>query len=118
MVLLTGMNEWIRLLALLVVFVFVLGITAFTTRWIGQYQKQQFSGQNIELLDCARLTNNKYIQIVRVGEKYFAIAVCKDTVTMLCEVHKEMLQEGKVAPQRFQDLFAKVINKDSGNQVK
>ena len=45
----------------------------------------------MELMETLRISNNKYLQIVRVGESYFCMAVCKDTVTMLGEIQKEEL---------------------------
>ena len=85
-------NSYAQLLTVLVIFVVVLGATALTTKWIAGYQKQQGLMGNIELLDAARLGNNKYIQIVRIGESYYAVAVCKDSVTLLGEIPAEQLQ--------------------------
>ena len=48
-------------------------------------------GTNMEIVDTLRISASKYLQIIRVGDKYFAIAVCKDTVTMLTEVSKDSL---------------------------
>ena len=45
----------------------------------------------MEIVDTLRISASKYLQIIRVGDKYFAIAVCKDTVTMLTEVSKDSL---------------------------
>lgn len=45
----------------------------------------------MEIVDTLRISTTKYLQIVRVGDKYFAIAVCKDTVTMLTEISKDSL---------------------------
>ena len=81
----------VQFLTVLVMFIFVLGITYFTTRYIAKVQKVQMSNKNMELIDTLRISNNKYLQIVRVGGKYFCMAVCKDTVTMLGEVQKEEL---------------------------
>lgn len=116
MMLLTGANSFAQLIAILVVFVVVLLATAFTTKWIANYQKQQNIGNNIELLDATRLGNNKYIQIVRVADRYIALAVCKDTVTVLCEINEEQLQKETVQGQNFKELFDKMIKKNSGNR--
>lgn len=116
--LLTGRSDsYAQFLAVLVIFVLVLGVTALTTRWIANYQKQQNVNCNIEVMDTARITNNKYIQIIRVGETYMVIAVCKDTVTMLGEVPKEQLKDisQMQKSKNFKELFEKAIKKDSGN---
>ncbi len=85
------MESFVQLLTVLFIFVFVLVITYLTTRWIGNYQKARNSGTNIELLDAHRLNQGQYIQIVRIGDRYLALAVGKDSVTLLCELTEEEL---------------------------
>jgi len=105
----------------LIIFVLVLGVTAYTTRWIANYQKQQNVNCNIEVIETTRISNNKYIQIVRVGETYKVIAVCKDTVTLLGEVPVEQLKgtyfsEGSDQRRKnFKELLAQAVKKDSSN---
>lgn len=108
--LLTGRgNSYLEFIAILFIFVAVLAITAFTTRWIANYQKKLGFSGNVELMEAARLGNNKYVQIVRIGDKYLALAVCKDTVTVLCEISKEELKE--ITPQAFTDSFKGILEK-------
>ncbi|MBE5874854.1 MAG: hypothetical protein E7287_10705 [Lachnospiraceae bacterium] len=113
MLLLTG-SSYAQFITVLVVFVIVLGITAWTTKWIANYQKKQAVNCNIQLLEAARLGNNKYIQIVRVGDTYMVLAVCKDTVTMLGEISPEQLKEtGDSKDTGFKQLLEKMMHKDS-----
>ena len=117
-VILTGRSDsYAQLITVLLIFVVVLGVTAFTTKWIANYQKQQGINCNIEIIETSRISNSKYIQLVRIGHTYVAIAVCKDTVTMLGEIPKEQLEEttGTNGGINFKDLFDKVVKKDSGN---
>lgn len=104
-------DSYVQFMTVLILFVFVLGITAFVTKWIGGYQKSRSVGANMELIESLRLSNNKYVQIVRVGRKYLAVAVCKDTVTMLSEVPEEDLNfpEGSLgSASTFRDVLAKI----------
>ncbi len=94
MLLTAGGAGYAQFITVLLIFVAVLGVTAWTTRWIANYQKQQYVNENIEVIETTRIANNKYIQIIRAGEKYMVIAVCKDTVTMLGEIPGEQLKEG------------------------
>ena len=80
-----------QFVTVIILFLFVLGVTYFVTRWISGFQKTQMIGTNMEIVDTLRISASKYLQIIRVGDKYFAIAVCKDTVTMLTEVSKDSL---------------------------
>lgn len=80
-----------QLLTLLIIFIFVLAVTYYVTRFVGNYQKNKMSGSNINILETMRIANNKYIQIVKIGSRVFAIAVAKDTVSYLCELDEDEL---------------------------
>ncbi len=104
-------DSYMQFITVLLLFVFVLAITAFVTKWIGGYQKGKSAGANMELVEAIRLSNNKYVQIVRIGRKYLALAVCKDTVTMLSEIPEEDLcfhgSSGEGA-SAFRDVLMKI----------
>jgi len=113
MILLSG-SSYAQFLTVLVVFVLVLGATAAVTRWIAGYQKTQGKNGNIEVLETSRIANNKYIQIVRIGDKRIAFAVGRDEVTKLCELSEEELQErepGQTAVS-FRELLDLAKRKD------
>ena len=119
--LLTGMSatdSYLQFITVLVLFVFVLGITYVTTRWIANYQKGKNAGGNLEVIETMRITNNKYIQIVRAGNKYLAIAVGKDEIHMLAELPEEelMLTETNVSSNMdfgsILDKFKRLSRKD------
>lgn len=121
-ILLAG-DSYAQFITVLVVFVLVLGITALVTRWIANYQKQQNINVNVEVIETTRIAGNKYIQIVRIGETYVAIAVCKDTVTQLCEISEEQLRRQKSAHDSlfrsvsFKELFDKAAKKNVVDSV-
>ena len=115
-VLLTGADSaYAQFIVVLIIFVLVLGVTAWVTKWISGYQKQQSANSNIEVIETSRLTNNKYLQLIRVGETYMAIAVCKDTVTMLGEIPAEQLKKPAAVNSGlgFKELFDKAVRKNS-----
>ena len=84
-----GLESVVQMITVLFIFVFVLAITWFSTKYIAGTQKDKCKTGNMELVETLRISNNKYLQIVRVGERYYCVAVCKDTVTMLGEIRKE-----------------------------
>ena len=120
MVLLTGNTDsYAQFITVLIIFVLVLAVTALVTRWIANYQKEQSVNVNIEVIETTRISGNKYIQIVRLGEKYVAIAVCKDTVTLLGEISKEQLREENHAGVfRFRDISERADQKTEVKSVK
>ncbi len=110
-----SMNSYLQFMTVLILFVFVLGITYFVTKWIGGYQKSRSFNANVEVIETFHLANNKYIQIIRVGKKYLAVAIGKDSVTMLTEIPEEqlMLSEGvdDIQPS-FKELLDKLQKKN------
>lgn len=108
-----GESSYAQFITVLLIFVLVLGITAAVTKWLANYQRQQSVNENIQVIETTRIANNKYIQIIRAGEKYMVIAVCKDTVTMLGEIPEEQLKAGKSAQGfHFKELLDKAAKKN------
>jgi flagellar protein FliO/FliZ len=88
----TGENV-VEFIVVLIIFVGVLILTYYVTRFIANYQKTHFYNKNIEIIETARVANNKYIQVVRVGkDDYFVIGVGKDEVTSIGQVKGENLE--------------------------
>lgn len=106
-------GSYAQFITVLLIFVVVLGVTAWVTRWIANYQKQQSVNENVQVIETTRIANNKYIQIIRAGEKYMVIAVCKDTVTMLGEIPAEQIRKD-VSQQNFhfKELLDRAMRKD------
>lgn len=92
----TRADSYIQFITVLILFVLILAATYFVTRWIAKVQKDKIGVGNLEVVETCRVTPNKYIQIVRAGEKYLVIAVGKDEIHMLSEISKDelMLREG------------------------
>lgn len=83
------LDSVVQFLTVLVIFVIVLGATWLTTRFIAGFQKGKLRGSNFEVIDSFRISQSKYMQLIRIGDRYLAIAVCKDTVTVLTELSKD-----------------------------
>ena len=107
---LTGVGGVAQLLTVAMLFILVLILTYFTTHFVGSYQKNKLTGSNISIIEAQRLSANKLIEIVKVGNKYFVIAVCKDTVTLLGEVDSAELSI-KEQKSSVNDGFASILNR-------
>lgn len=110
-ILTSSLDSFVQFITILLLFFFVLVITYVVTRWVSGIQKVQMTGKNMELVETMRISNSKYLQIIRVGEKYLVIAVCKDTVTMLTELSPEEISpdcsnEGKALS--FREMLEKM----------
>lgn len=63
---------------------------------------------NMELIEACRIAPGKYIQIVRVGKKYLALAICKDSVTLLSELSED---EIKITEKKEMVSFKELLEK-------
>jgi flagellar protein FliO/FliZ len=108
-------NSFLQLLGVLIIFLFVLAITYFTTRWIGGVQKNQMAGKSLQVLDTIRVAGNKYIQVLKAGEVYLVIAVAKDNVTLLAQLTEE--QFGEVAARMETDKEEKTLSQESFQEL-
>lgn len=87
-------NSTIELITVLIIFVFVLLLTNYVTKWIAGYQKVKYSQGNLNIVEVMRVANNQYIQILRAGkEKYLVVGVSKDSMTLLATLTIEELQD-------------------------
>ena len=110
----TGLESVVQFITVLLIFVFVLVITWISTKYMAGIQKDRYKTGNMELIETLRISNNKYMQIVRVGSKYYCMAVCKDTVTMLGEIQKEEMvfhENSANVHMSFQDIMEKMKHK-------
>lgn len=106
----SGIDSAAQFFTIVVIFLVVLGLTYATTRWTANYQKGRNANNNVEIIEVSKIAANKYIEIVRCGDKYLAVAICKDTVTMLCELSKEQisLEEKKLSENNgFKEILEK-----------
>lgn len=113
----SGIENVLQLLVLVLIFLFVLAITYFTTKWIARYQKNQSFQKNLKVIETIRIANSRYVQIVEAGNEYLVIAVGKDEVQLLTKLTKEQLtvspedisgQDGKPVGESFQGILEKM----------
>lgn len=121
MILLASAGESIfELIVVLVIFVGILLLTYYTTKWIAGYQKGRMVNQNLELIETLKITNNKYVQILRAGkDKYLVIGVGKDEISRLGELTEDEVKllsedasEEKATFRNILDSFRKNHNEE------
>ncbi len=103
-----------QLLTVILIFIFVLALTYVATKLTAGLQKGRLAGSNVEILETFKIAPTKYIQVVRIGKKYFSYVVCKDTVTLLGEMTEdEIVTPEKEATEsavnmKFKEIFDKL----------
>ena len=105
-----GADSYLQFISILVIIVAVLGVTYYVTKWIANYQKGTEAGKNISIIETCRISTTKYIQIVRIGTRYVAIAVSKDQITNLGDLSEEQLTlDGETSENiSFKDILEKI----------
>lgn len=107
---LNDVDNTARLITVFLVFIAVLALTYLVTRWVAGFQRGQMERGNIQLIETMRLSQTKYIQIIKVGKKYLVIGICKDTMTMLTSIDETDLDlpENTVKTESFQEVLKRV----------
>ena len=109
MILLAGIDDVVQFITVIIIFIIVLALTYLTSRFVGGYQKNRYSGRNIQVLEAMTISTNKVLQIVQAGDRCFAIVVCKDTVTLLGEIDKSSLKDKELSASVYNN-FDSVFN--------
>ena len=115
----SSIESFIQLIGVLFIFVFVLLITYFTTKWMGNIQKGRYSSSNLCLIETISIGNGKLICLLEAGTVYLVVAVGKDEVSLLAQLSKEELKdvsflnnkESEHISGSFQEVLEKVKEK-------
>ena len=112
---LAGMSDraesFTQFLTVILVFLLVLALTYFTTRFVGNYQKARSVNRNFEVIETYRITNGKYLQIVKIGEKYMVIGIGKDNITSICELSADDIKPVTESPSQSIETFKNILDK-------
>lgn len=108
----------LELIAVLIVFVFVLAATYYVTKWIGKSGVVQMQSNNIKVIETFKIAQNKYIQIIQLGDKYYSIAVTKDNITFLAALDEEQLDLTKKDKEVNVLPFRDILNRLDKRQKK
>lgn len=102
-----------RLIVLVLIFIIVLALAYFAARLTGSYQSNVINKQsNIKIIEVFRISSNRTIEIIKIGEHYLAIAVSKDSITLLTELDENEVneQEKTLEPIDFKKILDKIKN--------
>ena len=110
-----SMESLLELIGLIVIFAVVLVVCYFTTRFVAGKQVGQRRLGNFEPIETYAITQNKYLQLVRMGSKYIVISVSKDTVSYITELEESevcrLQHDASVQGKSFKELLA-TLTKD------
>ena len=102
-----------QLICVILLFLFVLFLAYVAARIAGSFQSSFLNKRsNVKVIEVFRLSNNKVIEIVKIGDRYLALAVGKDSVTVLTELAGNEIKEQETAlePIDFKNILEKIRN--------
>ena len=101
-----------KLIFLVIIFIVILVLSYLVTKWYANSSLVKNKTNNIEIKESFQLAPGKTISIVRIGEKYVALAQFKDNVVKLAELTEEELilnREVEISDSSFKDVFSKIV---------
>ena len=105
-------SDW-EFVKLLILFCVILAATIATTKFVGGIKLGQLKNSNFKIIETFRVTQNKYLQIIRVSNKYILISVSKDNIQFITELKEEDIRLSENQGQQkldFKDIFKKYSN--------
>lgn len=106
-----SLDNFLRFVSALIVFLLVLGITYIVTRWIGSYQKVQLKNRNMQVIETLRISNNRFIQLVKVADEYLVIGLGKDSIQLLSKLDEKSVQVLNLPEETKQESFQDILKK-------
>lgn len=115
----SSIESFVQLIGVLLIFVFVLVITYFTTKWMGNIQRGRLTSNNLRVLETIAIGNGKLICLIETGNVYLVVSVGKDNVHTLAQLTMDDLKdtsflrdkESGTTSDSFQEILAKVKDK-------
>lgn len=105
------LSDIAQFFTVLIVFIFVLALSMFCAKWVGNYQKAQLSGGSAEVIETIRIAQGKWLQIIRIGSKYKVIAVSRDNVTYLGDVDESDIKKTDLEEKKsFSEILSKAFS--------
>lgn len=101
-----------KLIFLVIIFIVILVLSYLVTKWYANSGLVKNKTNNIEIKESFQLAPGKTISIVRIGEKYVALALFKDNVVKLAELTEEELilnREVEISDSSFKDVFSNIV---------
>ena len=105
-----GVNSVARFITVLFIFIVVLALTYFTTKFVGRTGQARMRSSNIEVIESVRNADGKLLELVRIGKKYAVIGVSRDTQNLICMLDEDDIEPPKESGEGKKD-FSEIFNR-------
>lgn len=102
-----------QLICVILLFLFVLFLSYVAARISGSFQANKLNkNSNIKVVEVYRLSNSKMIEIVQIGQHFYALAVGKDEISLICKLEDDevRIQPATLEPLNFKKILDKMRN--------
>lgn len=110
------LNNTLQLFGLLLLFIFILIATYFTSKFVGGIKLGQVKKSNFKVIETYKIAPNKFLQIIHIGKKYIVISVNKDDIKFITELSEEEIicpDSDKSNSTNFKEIFLKSLKKQN-----
>ena len=99
----------LELIMLLGIFALVLVACVLTTRFVAGHQMQRNRNSNFKPLETYQIAQNRFLQLVQIGTRYFVVSVTKENISFIAELKEEELV---AAPEKMgqQRSFKEILS--------
>lgn len=107
-----------QLVGIFILFLFILGATYLTTKIVGGVKFNQMKNSNFRVIETYRITQNKFLQLVKIGNKYIVLAIGKDNINFIAELQEDEilnLDQMSKSKENFSTIMSKLTNRQNNN---
>ena len=120
----SSLDSFLKLISVLLVFVFVLAITYVVTRWTAGYQKVRMKSTNLQIIETIPAGNNKMICLLKAGTEYLVVSIGKEEIHPLMTLSESQLTDvsflldgdASNSGESFQEIFGQLKEKMSAKK--
>lgn len=115
-----GLSSVMSIITLVLIFIFIVLLAYFTTRFIARYQSNISNKRsNIHILESTRVCNNRFIAIAEICGNYYIIGIGREEITMLDKLDSETAdrlkksygQNQTASAIDFKEILSRIRNK-------
>lgn len=108
-------NGILEIVAMLVVFSIILFAAYLVSKYFGKFSLGLRENSNIKIIETFRLSQDKYLQIIEVSDKYLLLGITKNNINLIKELEKEEISKANVIKKEqgsFGEFFVKTLTKN------
>ncbi len=110
----TGENIF-QLIVVVAIFIGVLVLTYYATKWIAGYQRAMNVGRNFEIIEMQKVAGNHYVMLLKAGtDKYLIVGIGKEELTLLGELSADevtITQPSTMDTYGIKDSFKDILDR-------